>query len=142
MRDALIKLGLSDAAVNFLCDLYLVIQAWDDFYDGDDMPREHKLLAIWASLVGIPSNPFFQRHSSFLLPILSGMVLKWESANQLERDRDRLDISLVWRAGFLDVILQSVLLEQGPERAMSAGPTIARMYDETIESLREEFNHA
>ncbi len=142
MRDDLTKLGLSEAAVNFLCDLYLVIQAWDDFYDGDDMPREHKLLAIWASLVGIPSNPFFQRHASFLLPILSGMVLKWESANQLERDRDRIDISLVWRAGFLDVILQSVMLEQGPERAMSAGPSIARMYDETIESLREEFPNA
>lgn len=142
MREELIKLGLSESSVNFLCDLYLVIQAWDDFYDGDDMPREHKLMAIWASLVGIPSNPFFQSNASFLLPILSGMVLKWEAANQLERDKDRLDISLVWRAGFLDVILQCVMLEQGPQRAMTLGPSIARMYDETIESLREEFNHA
>lgn len=142
MREELIKLGLSESSVNFLCDLYLVIQAWDDFYDGDDMPREHKLMAIWASLIGIPSNQFFQRHAHFLLPIISGMVLKWESANQLERDKDRLDVSLVWRAGFLDVILQAVMLEQGPERAMSVGPSIARMYDETIESLREEFRNA
>jgi len=142
MRKELVRLGLSGAAVNFLCDLYLVIQAWDDFYDGDEMPRDQQLLAIWASLVGIPSNPFFQANASFLLPILSGMVLKWESANQLERDKDRLDISLVWRAGFLDVILQCVMLEQGPQRAMTLGPSIARMYDETIESLREEFPNA
>jgi hypothetical protein len=136
------EVGLSPVAAKFVDDFYLVLQAWDDFYDGDDMPRETKLSAIWASLVGIPSNPFFQQHSQSLIPLIASLVVRWETANELERERDRLDVAFMWRAGFFDVVLHCVLLERGPVEAMKAGPVIARTYTETIESLRKEFSDA
>lgn len=135
-------LRLSHDARQFLSDLYAVIQAWDDFYDGDDMPQADKLKAIWASLVGIPANPFFQAHSGALIPLLASLVVKWESANKLEAERDRLDIAFVWRASFFDVVLHCVLIENGPCFAMENGPHVARLYAETIESFRKEFDDA
>lgn len=139
---SLIDLPLSDPARAFVTDLYHVLQAWDDFYDGDPMPQAEKLMAIWASLVGIPTNPFFRAHSGELLPLLASLVVKWESANQLEATRERLDIAFVWRAAFFDVVLHCLLIEHGPRFAMENGPRVARLYSETFETFIKEFEHA
>lgn len=140
--DSIADLPLSKAANAFVTDLYHVLQAWDDFYDGDQMPQAAKLEAIWASLVGIPSNPFFRAHYGELLPLVASLVVKWESANQLEAKRERLDIAFVWRAAFFDVVLHCLLIEHGPCIAMEQGPRVARLYSETFDSFRKEFEHA
>lgn len=140
--DSIVALPLSPQAHAFVADLYHVLQAWDDFYDGDRMPQAAKLEAIWASLVGIPANPFFRAHSGELLPLLASLVVKWESANQLEAKRERLDIAFVWRAAFFDVVLHCLLIEHGPCIAMEQGPRVARLYSETFDSFRKEFENA
>lgn len=140
--DSIGALPLSPHAYAFVADLYHVLQAWDDFYDGDQMPQAAKLEAIWASLVGIPSNQFFRAHSGELLPLMASLVIKWESANQLEAKRERLDIAFVWRAAFFDVVLHCLLIEHGPCIAMEQGPRVARLYSETFDSFRKEFEDA
>lgn len=140
--DSIGALPLSPHAYAFVADLYHVLQAWDDFYDGDQMPQAAKLEAIWASLVGIPTNPFFRAHSDELLSLVASLVIKWESANQLEAKRERLDIAFVWRAAFFDVVLHCLLIEHGPCIAMEQGPRVARLYSETFDSFRKEFEDA
>lgn len=140
--DSIGALPLSPHVYAFVADLYHVLQAWDDFYDGDQMPQAAKLEAIWASLVGIPSNPFFRAHYGELLPLLASLVVKWESANQLEAKRERLDIAFVWRAAFFDVVLHCLLIEHGPCIAMEQGPRVARLYSETFDSFRKELENA
>ncbi|MCQ9373269.1 hypothetical protein NMQ14_03290 [Methyloversatilis sp. XJ19-13] len=139
---SLAGLPLSPPAIRFLVDMYGLLQAWDDFYDGDDMPQSEKLSAIWASLVGIPSNPFYAANSGDFIPLLASLVVRWESANQLEAMRERLDIAFVWRAAFFDLVLHCLLIEHGPRFAMENGPSVARLYSETFETFTKEFEHA
>lgn len=126
----------------FLADLYLVIQAWDDFVDGDEMERTQKDRAIYASLVGIPSNPFYAENSLILLPLISNLVLKWKAADTAEREGGNLHMAYSWRAGYFDVVLQVVAIVHGPEFAMSNAHKVMELYGERFEDYEQEFQHA
>lgn len=141
-HQVLAPFGLSDQASSFLVDFYHVLQAWDDFYDGDQMPQAEKLSAIWASLVGIPMNPFFRANSGQILPLIASLVTKWEAANRLESKRSRLDIAFVWRAAYFDVVLHVVLIERGYDFAMEHGHLVASLYAETYETFKKEYQDA
>lgn len=133
---------LSPDAQRYLHDFYHVLQAWDDFVDGDEMPRGEKDKAIYASLVGIPSNPFFVNNSSILLPMQASVVMKWKASDTIERTIGNMHMAYAWRAGFFDLVLQVFLIEFGSARTMELAHLVAGMYGERFEDYVKEFPNA
>jgi hypothetical protein len=129
-------------AVRYLLDLYLVIQAWDDFVDETPMARVQKDSAIYASLVGIPVNPFYIQNASILLPLISNCVLKWKAADTAEREGGNLHLAYGWRAGYFEVVLQVILIVHGFEVAMKNAHEVMKLYGESFEDYSQEFQHA
>lgn len=133
---------LTPDAVKYLEDLYLVIQAWDDFVDGTQMDRGLKDKAVYASLVGIPANPFYIQNAGILLPLISNSVLKWKAADTAEREGGNLHLAYGWRAGYFDVVLQVLMIVHGPEVAMKSAHQVMKLYGEDFEGYAQEFQHA
>jgi hypothetical protein len=126
-------------AVAWLLDLWHAIQVLDDCADGDPVDRGDLNRAIYALLVSLPANPFFERNSRALLSQLATLVLKWKASDDAERAGQADARSFMWRAGYYDVVLAVVLLTHGPEATMSAARHVMALYGETFEQYREEF---
>ena len=132
-------LALPPDAVAWLLSIWDVTQVFDDMADGDFPDRGELSRAIWAALVGMPSNPFFIAKAPVLLPMVGGMVLKWEASDTVEKDGEPDERSYMWRAGFYDVVLWVVFLCHGDEAARRAGPAVMRLYGETLGGYIGEF---
>jgi hypothetical protein len=126
-------------AVQWLLDLWRCIQVLDDFADDDPVMRRDLDEAIFMLLVGLPANPFFQRHSSALLSQLATFVLKWKASDDAERSGKADARSYMWRAGYYDVLLAVVLMVHGPAKAMNAAQHVMALYGETFAQYCEEF---
>jgi hypothetical protein len=140
LRAHLTQMAFPADAVDWLCDLWRVIQAFDDLEDGESPPSSEVYAAGYAALVKMPGNPFFIARSSLLLPILAVQFLKWQAANEAEATGQADERSYVWRAGFYDVILAVAIMCFGPEKAATL--PILQMYGETFADYREEFPNA
>lgn len=143
LRENLVQvLQLPKPAVDWLCSLYEVIQTFDDFADGDEVPRERLNALIWDSLVSMPSNSFFTQHGAALLPVVATQVLKWQGADARERAGDPSAMAFAWRAGFYDVVLMAVNCAHGTEAAHRLAPVVLQMYGERYADYMKEFGHA
>ena len=143
LRENLVQvLQLPKPAVDWLCSLYEVIQAFDDYADGDEVPRERLNALIWDSLVTMPSNSFFAQHAAVLLPVVATQVLKWQGADARERAGDPSAMAFAWRAGFYDVVLMVVNCAHGTEAAHVAAPAVLQLYGERYADYMKEFGHA
>jgi hypothetical protein len=133
-------LSLPPDAVVWLLDMWNLIQVLDDVADGDEIDRPNLDAAIFASLVGMPSNPFFQKYQAHLLPALTQMVLKWMASDIAEREGCADERSYMWRAGFYDVVLMVATLVHGPSSQIAL--IALRMYGETAAEYMKEFHDA
>lgn len=133
-------LELPDAAVDWLLDLWRVIQVFDDIHDGD--PVADVMPALWAGLVTMPGNPFYQANAAALQAAVATAILKWHAANEAEDAGKADERSYVWRAAYYDVVLLVTLLCHGKEYALRMAPTIMLMYGEPFADYREEFPDA
>lgn len=142
MRDNLTQsfqgLNLSPAAIEWLLDLWSVIQAFDDVADGDDVNRSDLDAAIWATLVKMPSNPFYLRHSSWLIPAVAQATLEWLASDRAERNGRASAQSYMWRAGYYRVVSLVACIEHGPSAEISE--TALSLYGETFEQYEKEFS--
>lgn len=143
LRENLVKvLQLPKPAADWLCSLYEVIQAFDDFADGDDVSRERLNALVWDSLVTLPANSFFASNSAALLPVVATQILKWQAADAVERDGRPSEMAFAWRAGFYDVVLMTVNLVHGTAAAHQLAPLVMRLYGERYADYLKEFDHA
>jgi hypothetical protein len=133
-------LDLPGAAVDWLLDLWRVIQVFDDVHDGD--PVADVMPALWAGLVSMPGNPFYQANAAALQAAVATAILKWHAANEAEDAGQADERSFVWRAAYYDVVLLAVLLCHGQAEALRLAPTIMLMYGEPFAAYREEFPNA
>ena len=141
LRENLVQtLQLPKPAVDWLCSLYEVIQTFDDYADGDEVPRERLNALIWDALVVMPSNAFFAANAPALLPVLAVQILKWQGADARERAGDPSEMAFAWRAGFYDVVLAVVNVCHGAAAAHHAAPLVLQMYGERFEDYRAEFS--
>jgi hypothetical protein len=90
----------------------------------------------------MPSNPFFQKYASHLLPIMSSLVLKWIAANKLEDNKEELNKAYMWRAAYYDLVLEVVRLVHGYKEAAVVSDYVAKMYGESFEDYVKEFINA
>ena len=93
--------------------LWDAIQLFDDVADADPITRDDLDTVIWATLVAMPSNPFFAHNAAVLLPVVGAMILKWQASDKVERAGHASAQSYMWRAGFYDVVLMTVQLVHG-----------------------------
>lgn len=133
-------LELPPDAIEWLLGLWNLIQVFDDMADGDPVDREDLDRAIWDSLVGGPSNSFYQAHQSWLVPAVAQATLKWMASDIAERSGCADERSYMWRAGYYDVVCLCVGLVHGPssERAYAA----LSLYGEAAAEYIKEFHHA
>ena len=134
--------GLSSSAISWLVSVFRSAQTLDDYADGDDVPRAQLDRLIWDCLAGCHLNPFFQRHSAQLLPVLACAILQWKASDTMERGGRADARSFVWRASFYQLVLMSMMLEHGPMTAMNNAHIAMLLYGENLEDYQKEFNHA
>lgn len=132
-------LGLTDSASDWLIMLWDAIQVFDDFVDGDPVPRKAVDNAIWNTLVGMNQNEFWAQNSAHLAAAVSVMVLKWQASDAEERAGRADAISYVWRAGYYDIVLLCVMLCCGPTQAHDSCVKVMRLYGETLDDYLKEF---
>ena len=134
------QLDLPPAASDWLLDLWSTIQTFDDMHDDDKV--DDVMPALWASLVSMPGNPFYQAHAAALQGAVATAILKWHAANVAEATGKADEKSYVWRAAYYDVVLLVVLLCHGQAAALRMAPLVMMMYGEPFAAYREEFPHA
>ena len=122
--------------------LYGAIQVFDDVADGDPVERNNLNAAIWNTLVGMSQNTFWIANSQTLTPIVASMILKWQASDQAERSGKADARSFVWRAGYYDVVLMTVALCHGTQRATETAQQVMELYGETLEDYMKEFGNA
>lgn len=135
-------LALPAPAVDWLLMLWGAIQVFDDVADGDPVEREDLNAVIWNTLVGMSQNTFWLANSQSLTPVVATMILKWQASDQAERCGEADAKSFVWRAGFYDVVLMTVALCHGTQRATETAHQVMALYGETLDDYLKEFNHA
>lgn len=140
LRDSFKSLDLPEDAIEWLCDLWNAIQVFDDVVDGDEVDRADVDRAIWSLLAGMPSNTFYQKHQSWLIPALAMQTMKWMASDLAERDGCADERSYMWRAGYYDVVCLVVGLVHGPssDRSWKA----LGLYGETCSEYMKEFDRA
>jgi hypothetical protein len=122
--------------------LYEAIQVFDDVADGDAVERDDLNAAIWNTLVGMSQNTFWIANSQTLTPVVASMILKWQASDQAERNGKADARSFVWRAGYYDVVLMTVALCHGTQRATETAQQVMELYGETLEDYMKEFGNA
>lgn len=124
----------------FCLDLYNMVQIWDDVYDGKVSPRNVNTV-MYFFLHVFPENTFFQAHEKRLRPILLSAVLQWEAANGIEdgKDKGELDKAYMLRAAYYQVVHFVIMLVHGPFKARTVGHEVYKMYGETLQEYRAEF---
>ena len=132
-------LDLPPAAVEWLLDVWRMIQMLDDVADGDPVSRDDLNGVIWVSLVTMPANPFFLANAAALQASLAQLVLKWQASDDAERQGQADARSFVWRAGYYDLVLLVVLLTKGHADAMKDAKTVMHLYGETLHEYLKEF---
>ena len=134
------QLDLPRPAADWLLDLWQVIQVFDDAHDGD--PIGNVMPALWAALVSMPGNVFYQANAAALQAAVATAILKWHAANEAEDAGEADERSFVWRAAYYDVVLLVVLLCHGQAEALRLAPAVMLMYGEPFAAYREEFPNA
>ena len=135
-------LALPAPAIEWLLMLYGAIQVFDDVADGDAVERDDLNAAIWNTLVGMSQNTFWIANSQTLTPVVASMILKWQASDQAERSGKADARSFVWRAGYYDVVLMTVALCHGTQRATETAQQVMELYGETLEDYMKEFGNA
>lgn len=122
--------GNSDAA-KFLDDLYQSSQIIDDFGDGqvqDVLSAATKLAE--AALVNMAINPFLQKHSGLLSPLLLTSLLNWYVASRWEKEPEleKKVFAFVLRESLNQVAFMVAYLCGGLQHAMETALDVMNTY--------------
>lgn len=129
-------------AMRFCLQLMDLIHVWDDLIDKDREVDDTTInRAMLTALVDIPLNPFYHRHIQTLAPLMLNAFLQWQDANSMEvSDAPDSDLNMAWmlRASVYQIFAFCAFLTGGMDYALRVGPTIRRMYGETLEQYKQE----
>lgn len=132
-------------AVNLSMMLIEVAHIWDDLIDKDNPVSDDDInLAFRYLIYDIPINPIYRAIPSLPDHMLN-VYLRWRDATVMERnnptDHD-LEKCFMLRAGIYDIFAIIAFYIAGDEASKAIGPSIRRLYGETMAELKKEFNHA
>lgn len=124
-------------AIRLIIDLWIVIQAWDDAYDGD--PADH-VQAYEKANLEIPANKWYQPCSICFL--LNQVHRQWEVANHFEKHKIELDKAYMLRASFYTLVADVYSAIYGREKAIEFAIACWLFYGEKLETFKEEIENA
>lgn len=120
-----------EQAVAFMLLVCTVLHFWDDLEDRDKpIARSDVDAAMFAALIVLPRNPFYQRHFTELSATLELAILNWHAANELEQ-RDGIDdkrIAFVVRSHYCNLAIQCARLVGGYAWAREVSVPIRRYW--------------
>jgi len=71
-------------AYSFIRALMQIIEAWDDCIDQDQPHSPDQINeAFTLALIGLPNNPFYERHKSVLMPLMVLCANAYQDSNRL-----------------------------------------------------------
>ncbi len=142
MRNLIEQLKLPAEACDYLCELWEVIQFFDDVADNDTIERSSLDRVLWSVLVGMPNNKFYMANSQTLLPLVATQILKWQASDAAEVAGNADEKSFMWRAGYYDVVLMVYFLCYGREITTRDAVSILSIYGEKYADYKKEFKNA
>jgi hypothetical protein len=117
--------GDKDAAA-LMVMVHEIAHTWDDLVD-QDKPVDSKAIhrAFWIALVGLRTNPFFQRFENVLLPVMEAGILNYVASCELERTPGHArQLAHTARYAIGDVALLIMRLIGGLDWAMEQAPAL------------------
>ncbi|MBX3659197.1 MAG: hypothetical protein KF740_12245 [Ramlibacter sp.] len=118
-------------AIAFCFVLCGVLHLWDDLDDRDKpIAREDINQAMYAALVVLPRNAFYQANFAELNALVDSAIMNWHAANAFEREGSDEDkrISFIIRSAYCNVILTAARIVGGYEWARSVAPALRRFW--------------
>lgn len=118
-------------AIAFATVMCGILHLWDDLEDRDKrIAREDINRAMYAALVVLPRNTFYQQHFEELNAMVSAAILSWHTANWFEREGTEEDrhVSFVIRSDYCHIVLTAARLVGGYEWARSIAPAMRRFW--------------
>lgn len=125
-----------DNGRRLLKDIWDVIQAWDDLYDGDE--NREAAVAMRLANIDIPLNPLY---AAFATPLqMQRLYLKWRAANAIEEAKllEQLPKSYMLRAEYYQLVVDMICLLEGVEKAALKAPDVWVCYGETYPEYEKE----
>ena len=134
--------GGNQDALNMYRLMIDLLHTWDDLVDKDKSVSEIEINhAFLSCLVYLPANPFYRSIQDQVLPMWLMVVSAYETANQLEKDKDEhgLEISHSLRYAAGHIVAYAVHVCVGPEKAREILPKLWKsVFFERYSDYREE----
>jgi hypothetical protein len=111
--------GGNRSAVEFVVAISTLAELWDDLTDKDkELSPQEIQSAMWAAMVTLPTNEFFNANKTFLMPLIIQAMNAYEDSVELERGttNDRA-YALTLRIIALQISSMVVWLLRGREAA-------------------------
>lgn len=130
------------AAISFLLTIADAAEFFDDVVDADKpLEQGHAQRVLFALVVDLPFNPFFERYKIQLVPIMHTGINAWLDANDLEKgsDNDKA-FAYVLRDWYCELITYVIFLTKGREymRAVSLEVRMFFTHHESLEAYKEK----
>ena len=135
LRSHFKDLALPSDAQQWLEDLFIVLQIFDDYADGDPVTRADLNSLILTSMVKMPSNPFYHYNAAQLTPVLLTNLFKWQASDEQERLGKANCKSFMWRAGYYEIVMLCVVIVHGAEAS-----DVIEKCREALSLYGEDFN--
>ena len=134
----------NESAANFLRLLYHSFYTWDHIVDDEDSFTKKQVNVAFESLaIGIPENPFYQKHAGMLHPMMLNAIIQWHSSNQLKEegieehcDQKLLAAYIIRDCTFM-VASTVAYITGGLEYAIDIAQEPWRSWSDTFEEYRE-----
>jgi len=99
-------------AMSLLRSLAEISQIADDYADGDTSGSDDMTRMLHLALVAVPTNPFFQAHQSWLVPVMSSSMHLWNASNDWHNE-----FGFVYREALEQIIHVVAMLVGGQDHA-------------------------
>ena len=128
-----------DHAVNWFLDFCHVCEVFDDMADQDKpISKADITTALFASLVEMPTNPFFTNHRQVLAGVIITGINAWLDANELEKTEYSPDTRFVEREDtikafclrdfYMELLAAIIYLTAGPDHMRKVSLEVRRFF--------------
>ena len=127
-------------AVQFVLDLSMLVETWDDLIDKDKPIEDSWIVAMmYKLLIDMHVNPFFTRYKVELVPIMSVAINAWLDANTMEHGTDTAKSrAYVLRDLTIEILLHSIMLMRGRDYMRSVSLSVREFFlHESLDEYKE-----
>lgn len=128
-------------AVQFCAMIWDITATYDDLIDLDNPSHSaaHVHSMMYNLMFGLPYNKFYMTNFSLLNPIMLNSVANWRIANEMESQKQDLDIAFIIRSSYIDILRMVAFITGGDAHSIEAGIQLRRyVHQEGLEAYKLE----